>query len=63
MTRINSYIIDVGNEEEGENLLSKIEDEINGAIHPDDVVMAITDAGYEVEEVCYGAEDVEYELQ
>lgn len=60
--RINSYTIEVEDEEEAEELLDNIENDINSAFHPDDVSYAICDAGYEIVEYCEGAEDCEYEL-
>lgn len=60
--RINSYTIEVEDEEEAEELLDNIENDINRAFHPDDVYYAIRDAGYEIVEYCEGAEDCEYEL-
>ena len=60
--RINAYTIVVDDEDEAEELLDNIEDSINNASHPDDIVEIIQRAGYNVIEYCEGAEDCEYEL-
>lgn len=60
--RVNSYTIEVEDEEEAEELLDNIENDINNAFHPDDVSYAICNAGYKIIEYCEGAEDCEYEL-
>ena len=62
ISRINTYTVEVSSEEEGESLLNVIEEDIEGAIHPDDITYAIDNAGYEIIEFCEGSEDVEYEL-
>ena len=62
VTRTNKYTIDVENEKELERLICDIEDEINSANHPDDIIRTITGAGCEIVEFCEGAEDLEYEL-
>ena len=60
--RINSYTIEVDNEEEAEELLNDIESKINRSSCSDDIEEIIEDAGYEVVEYCEGAEDYECEL-
>lgn len=61
--RTNRYTVEVDNETEGKILLLEIEDDINYANHPDDVTQVINDAGYEIIDICEGAEEVGYELQ
>lgn len=64
VSRINTYVIEVANKHEGESLqYGALPDDIEDAQSLDDVISAIEMAGYEVKEVHYGAEDVEYELQ
>lgn len=60
--RINSYTIEVNNEEEAEELLSDIESRINRSSCSDDIEEIIEDAGYEVIAYCEGTEDYECEL-
>lgn len=62
IVRTNRYIVEVGSEEEGNNILDGISKKIDYAIHPDDVVDAITSFGYEVQEIKYGAEEPAYEI-
>lgn len=62
ITRVNTFTVEVEDEDEGEALLNLIEDDINDAEHPDDVVAAIRSQGYAIIEQVEGAEDVEYEL-
>jgi len=62
ITRVNTFTVEVENEDEGEALLNWIEDDINDAEHPDDVIAAIRSQGYTIIEQIEGAEDVEYEL-
>ena len=60
--RINTYTIEVDNENEAEELLDNIGDDINCSEHPDDVYGIIYNSGYEILEYCEGAEYCEYEL-
>ena len=62
ITRRNSYFVEVEDEGEGEMLLNSLEDDVNYAIHPDDILYAIKKQGYQVETFIRGAEDVEYEI-
>ncbi|MFQ7583790.1 MAG: hypothetical protein ACLRMW_06380 [[Clostridium] symbiosum] len=62
ITRRNSYFVEVEDEGEGEKLLNSLEDDVNDAIHPDDILCAIKKQGYQVETFIRGAEDVEYEI-
>ena len=62
ITRRNSYFVEVEDEGEGEMLLNSLEDDVNDAIHPDDILYAIKIQGYQVETFIRGAEDVEYEI-
>lgn len=64
ISRINTYIIEVEDEDEGESLqYGALPDDIEDAQSQDDVISAIEMTGYEVKEVHYGAEEIEYELQ
>lgn len=60
--KINEYTIEVDNVDEAEDLLDRIEFDIDTSDHPDDIFEIIQNAGYEVIEYCEGAEDCEYEL-
>ena len=62
ITRRNSYFVEVEDEGEGEMLLNSLEDDVNDAIHPDDILYAIKKQGYQVETFIRGAEDVEYDI-
>lgn len=63
ITKVNTFTVEVQNEDEGEALLNWIDDDINDAEHPDDVVAAIRSQGYSIIEQIEGTEDVEYELE
>ena len=45
ITRRNSYFVEVEDEGEGEMLLNSLEDDVNDAIHPDDILYAIKKTG------------------
>ena len=60
--RINTYTINVDDEDEAEDLLDRIESRINRSEHPDEIAEIINNAGYKVIDYCEGAEDCEYEL-
>lgn len=62
VTRRNSYFVEVDDEREGEMLLNSLEDDVNDAIHPDDILCAIEKQGYAVQTFTKGSEDVEYEI-
>lgn len=63
VVRTNTYVVEVEDEDEGESLLCNIDGDISDADHPDDITSIITEAGYEVQEMVYGAEGAEYELE
>lgn len=63
ITKVNTFTVEVQNEDEGEALLNWIDDDINDVEHPDDVVAAIRSQGYSIIEQIEGTEDVEYELE
>ena len=60
--KLNTYVIEVDNEEEGEEICKNIENDINEAIHPDDVAYAFYRQGVKIIEFIDGAEEAEYEF-
>ena len=62
VSKINTYIVEVDSEEEGESLLNMIEDDIDDVTHPDDISYVIQNAGYEIVKKIEGVEDFEAEL-
>ena len=60
--KVNTYVIEVESEEEGENIAISLEDDVEDARHPDHITDAFRKAGTKVIEMVEGAEDVEYEL-
>lgn len=63
VVRTNTYIVELADEDEGKSLLCNIYGDISDADHPDDISSIIAEAGYEVQEIVYGTESVEYELE
>lgn len=62
IAKVNSYTIEVENEEEAEELLDSIAMDIDSCSNPDEIFEIISEAGYEVIEYCEGSENREYEL-
>ena len=60
--RVNTYTVEVEDDMEKWMVETVIEDAVRDAVHPDDVMQAFENAGYEAELTCYGAEDMEYEV-
>jgi len=61
--RINSIIIDVDNEEEGEKVADVLYDKASEYDHPDCIFDDLKDMGIQVIETCEGTEECEYEIQ
>lgn len=57
-----TYTIDVVDEDAGESIADLLEERINNANHPDEVIGAFEDAGVKILETLEGVEDVEYEM-
>lgn len=61
--RINSVTIEVGDEDEGEDIADKLYGKARDFNHPDDIFATLNDMGIKVVETCKGAEYCEYEIQ
>ena len=60
--RTNTYTVEVEDNVEKWMVENEIEDAVGDAVHPDDILQAFNDAGYNAELTCHGAEDVSYEV-
>lgn len=62
VSKFNTYVIEVEDEDEGEYIAGELEQYIERATHPDEVMAAFHNIDTEVTEFIEGAESVEYEM-
>lgn len=61
--KINTYVIKVEDEEEGEAIAHCLEDDVDDAQHPDEIIRAFKMQGVNLLEIIEGAEEVRYEVE
>jgi hypothetical protein len=62
VSKFNTYVIEVEDEDEGDYIAGELEQYVENATHPDEVMDAFQNVGTKVTEFIEGAEDVEYEM-